>query len=83
MASQTPAQRLERLRILRDAWLTAWEASITAASSGIKPDYSIDGQSVSWQSVYTNATSVIENLDKLIARLSWSIGGPLSEYKVP
>ncbi len=83
MAAQTPEQRLERLKVLRDSWLTAWEASITAAASGIKPDYSIDGQSVSWQSVYTNAMKIIDELDKLIARLSWSIGGTVEHYRVP
>jgi len=82
MASQDSATRLERLRVLRDAWMTAWEASVTAQALSIKPSYSIEGQSVSWGEVNSSAPKIIEELDNLIARLSWH-KGPVFEYKVP
>ena len=73
--ARTRAERLEFLKTLRDAWEDAYAAAITLVGTlGPKPDYSIDGQSVSWQSMYTNGPKVIEDLTKLVNQASWAAG---------
>lgn len=44
--------------------LAAWLADITADP---KPNYSIDGKSVSWQSLFDSITARMEAINKLIA----------------
>ncbi len=78
--SRTRDQRLEKLRLIRDAWEDAYYAAILLiGTTGPKPDYSIGGQSVSWQSVYVNGPKVIEDLTKQINQASWA-AGPVDTY---
>lgn len=80
MASNTNAVRLEQLRLLLDDWITAYRASITlVTSTGVKPSYSVGGQSVSWGEVYSNGARIIADLVKLINALSWA-DGPVDGY---
>lgn len=81
--SNSIATTLENLRLLRDAWIAAYTASLAAISAGVKPDYSVGGQSVSWQAVYTNGAKVIEDLTKQINAYSWMDGGPVTSYERP
>lgn len=83
MASNSLATTLENLRLLRDSWITAYQAALTAiATIGPKPDYSVGGQSVSWQAVYTNGPKVIQELTDLINEMSW-YAGPVTSYMRP
>lgn len=74
--SASIASTVESLRLTRDAWIAAYKSAVTTAQTlnSPKPDYGIDGQSVSWQAVYTNGPAVIASLTKVINELSWSAG---------
>lgn len=81
MAARTRQERLEKLKLIRDAWEDAYQAALVAIpdATGAKPDYSIGGQSVSWQAVYTNGPKVIEDLTRRVNEASWA-AGPVDTY---
>ncbi len=76
------ATNLETIKLTYDAWLTAYKLAVVAAGTiGPKPDYSVGGQSVSWQAVYTNGPKIITDLRKLITEMEWSAGGPVDTWQ--